>query len=74
MESKWLPIDIFFMGSGYPFTNELTKATEKKFIKMGYKITNAELLQKHEKRMGKFYKFKDCKFKETAGAKIIEAS
>jgi len=55
MGKKWLPIDVFFLISGFPHTCELSQDIVRRLKNMGYGIRNPELLERHEKILDRDY-------------------
>ena len=56
----WIPVDVYFLSNGFPFTHERTEMVKERLFRMGYCLKDPEsFMEVHEKIMGSFYSWKD---------------
>ena len=56
----WIPVDVYFLSNGFPFTHERKEIVAERLARMGYRLKKPKRsLEMYEKLMGGFYKGKD---------------
>ena len=67
MEGKaWIPVDVYFLSNGFPFTHERAEMVEVRLSRMGYMLKDPKsFIEVHERIMGRFYAWKDTVHTQT---------
>lgn len=59
-DKTWIPVDVYFLSNGFPFTHERTEMVEERLARMGYRLRDPEsFMEVHERIMSRFYAWKD---------------
>ena len=59
-DKTWIPVDVYFLSNGFPFTHERAEMVEERLARLGYHLTDPKsFMEVHEKIMSRFYAWKD---------------
>ena len=65
-DKTWIPIDVYFLSNGFPFTHERAEMVEERLSRMGYRLKDPKnSMEVHNKIMSKFYSWKDTVHTQT---------
>lgn len=72
MSNNWIPIDVYLMVTGFPLTCELSQDIVRRLAQLGFMVDDPSFLERHEKRISSYYRYKDGVHTESGKVQIYK--